>query len=85
MLLAITGDGLLSQIPFLQPLLCFLQKSYVSMTLQKAAIAKDSAIKFSWIKIVCGVKIYDTMFILCFSLVSKQFWTNDNLYKVLRY
>ena len=32
-----------------------------------------------------GVKIHDVIFILCFFLTFKQFWANDNLYKVLRY
>ena len=52
------------------------------MTLKKAALAKDSAIKFLWIDIVYGVKIYDIMFILCFILTFKQFWANDYLYSV---
>ena len=32
-----------------------------------------------------GFKIHDVIFILCFTLILKQLWANDNLYKVLRY
>ena len=63
----------------------FLQKNYDSMTLKKAASAKNSANKHLWINIVYGVKIQDTMFILCFGSTSKQLYAKCYRCKVLRY
>ena len=45
--------------PYLYALLGFLQKSYVSMALEKAALVKNSANNFLWINIEYGVEIRD--------------------------
>ena len=67
-MLAITVDGLLSQNPFLEATVRFSSEKYVSMSLKKAALAKNSAnIFMDKYCIAYDVKIHVITFILCFS------------------
>ena len=64
-MVAVTRDVLFSQNH------CFHKKSYVSLTLKKASLAKKSANKFLWINIAYGVKIHDIL-LLCLFYASVQ-------------
>ena len=67
MLLAITGDGLLSQKPVLVAYVRVSAEKLCLDDVKQSSFSKEFSEHILWMNIVYVVKIHDIKFILCFS------------------